>query len=134
MDRHLTPEPARSARPAFRFVAPRLFAVGLVAVAASLAACDRSPPMPDPEVAVTPADDAGAVPAVPAERDVSVPDAATALPPGEALPPSTEDQAPGTRTPEDGTMSDREEATEMPLPGQANDHSAPTDSAKSPGS
>lgn len=106
---------------------------GVFAGSLSLMACDSSDELPAPRVASNgQVPDDTATPAVPSRPDPSVPSATAALPSGDAIPPATEDTAPGVRSEVDSSMSNREAATAMPLPGQANDHSAPVNDAKQP--
>lgn len=86
--------------------------VVLVCCWIGLAACDKSavePPTPPAQ---------GSVPAVPAGPDPSVPAATSVLTaPGT---PTAQDKAAGRVT---GTLTPAQESTQMPMPGQVNNHS-----------
>jgi hypothetical protein len=91
--------------------APGALAALLLATMA-LGACDRRPPAVEAAVSAS-------QPATAGGRDASVPDAASALPPGGA----GSGGAAAERA--NGALTRAQESSAMPLPGQNNDHSAP---------
>lgn len=97
-----------------------VFAALLAALA--LAACQKQPAEPlKPQVQQTPAMPMPMPMPSPGKTfDTSVPSAAAVLPPASETPRAA---TPAGRT--NRTMSPTQESTAMPLPGQANDHSAP---------
>ncbi len=94
--------------------------VAALCITATLSACQKTPPDPQPPVAMQafPGSVAGT------GADTSVPSAATVLTPAEA---KRADPAAG-RT--NSAMNPAQESGAMPLPGQNNDHSAPQSPAK----
>lgn len=98
----------------------------LASAAALLAGCGRD----NVDLAKTPAGQVTVAPVATttASTDGSVPTAAVVLA-GKANGP--QDAASGVRT--SGALTDAQESTAMPLPGQNNDHSAPLPTARAAG-
>ena len=92
----------------------------LAAAATFLAGCDGN--ASKPVIAVQ--DEVRPVTAQAPSTDASVPPAASVITPGAVPKP----EAPGART--NRSMTRAEESSAMPMPGQANDHSAPLAPAK----
>ena len=116
---------------------PRSLVAGAAAalLALGLAACQRAPEM-DPTPANASATERAALRAsIPGpEGDPSVPDAQAALSAAGAAavpqPPASAALAEGPRNP---PMTEQQQSTQMPLPGQANDHSVATTPGTSDG-
>jgi hypothetical protein len=83
---------------------------------AALVGCDRAT-VPEPSPPTTTAATASTTPASPGATDPSLPDARSALGSGTATPSTSSDAH--------TSLTKAQEATQMPLPGQANDHSLP---------
>jgi hypothetical protein len=118
-------KPPTPAAPTALSTISRTACCGLLALTAALAGCDPTEPKP-----LRPAADAAAAPTnlpPPPVADASLPDARSSLATGgdgnRASPPGTSAR---------GTLTTHQESTQMPLPGQANNHSLP-DSAQRAG-
>jgi hypothetical protein len=111
---------------ALRPLAAALLAIGTLA----LVACEREPSAPPMPSVQTPSGAAPVAPAaaLPTAPDPSLPDAASAV--GGTDPATAPGASQSSDAAAESNVTRKQEAVDMPLPGQANDHSTPGHQAR----
>ena len=96
--------------------------LALLVIALGMSACSKAPSTPPAPMTTAPQVESS--PARTGSSETSVPDA------GSVLSPSADPGAPPPAGRTNGAMTSSQESSAMPMPGQNNDHSAPTSPAR----